>query len=295
MKCKDEQQIIFSFILFLYSWLELKPLHSQGKIKIKNAINDAYIKCDNSIKKIINKWFSDHMYEFESYSPSPSSIISTPKIISKVSSINRAMQNIKNELTIHLRDSYWVASPRTRWLDMSQCFRLNALEYYPDELDVFVSVLFPGARRWLIEQEKTLEELENEDEDIESDDTEEDEEGNAVNPTIEEEEGDSDDEEVVNNVVSGQYFRNLMQEVHVLQPSTLCGFGCVSHHGTTHGMDAFHFTKHVQLFTESTKDGKRRKPRPLPVWLNEAEMQMRDSLLERVTLAYEACSKSLCN
>ena len=81
LKCKDEQQIIFSFILFLYSWLELKPLHSQGKIKIKNAINDAYIKCDNSIKKIINKWFSDHMYEFESYSPSPSSIISTPKII----------------------------------------------------------------------------------------------------------------------------------------------------------------------------------------------------------------------
>ena len=301
---------VFVWMEMQRTWLELKPLHLQGKLKIKTKLQELFVKCDLKIKKILNKWYAEHMYNYEPYSPSPHAVISTSKIISKISTLNGHLQHIYKELTTHLQESYWLTSPRTRWLSMEQCFQLNALEYYPDTIDAVVPLLFPGARRWLLEQEKSLQQLEDEEEDMESDDTaeeDEDEENNNMKNKNknEGEEGEVEEDEDLSTVVSGQHFRNLMKEVHVLPPSTLCGFGCVNHHNTLHGKDAFHFTTPVQLFTTGGKQGTTttvinpasgdtvechtRQPRPLPLWLNEAVVQMRVSLLERVTLAYEAC------
>ena len=306
-------------------YLELQPLHEQGRMKSLKSTEQGYLKCHSNMHSIVQNWYKAHTHEFETYPPSPTAIIATPKIVQRVCAINFALQGIKKDLCDHVEQSYWLTAPRLRWLSMGQCLRLNALEYYPEEMDVVCPLLFPGARRWLIEQEKSLEELEAEEkEEEESDDTEEEgeekegegkdgegkrktvsrsshkqrkrKEGNKQNNKEEEEEEDDEDDDGPAAVVSSQYFRNLMQEVHVLSPSSLCGFGTIhSHHNPN---SAFHFTQPVHLYTQETKKSKNttssttssRRPRPLPVWLNEAEVQMRISLLERITLTYEACA-----
>ena len=211
-------------------------------------------KCDSRIRKTVAQRYSENVDEHhEQWPPSPLSMIKTSKILQRVRALSTTLQGIKADLSKHLRDSFWTAAPRTRWLDMDQTFRLNALEFYPDDMDHMVPLLFPGARRWLIEPENKLKGTE-EEEDPESDDTEEDEEGRPLvqknnNPDDDEDEDDEED----NTVVSGQYFRNLMQEVHVLPASTLCGFGTTQHHQNHHGADGFYFGRPIQLFTNRKK------------------------------------------
>ena len=299
---RDQQNkfmdLLFSWMEMQRIWLELRPLYDQGRmdrIPGQSDMKDLYGKCDSRIRKTVAQWYSENVDEHhEQWPPSPLSMMKTSKILQRVRALSTTLQGIKADLSKHLRDSFWTAAPRTRWLDMDQIFRLNALEFYPDDMDHMVPLLFPGARRWLIEPENKLKGTE-EEEDPESDDTEEDEEGRPLvkknnNPDDDEDEEDEED----NTVVSGQYFRNLMQEVHVLPASTLCGFGTTQHHQNHHGADGFYFGSPIQLFTNRKKLSSEktvvRTPRPLATWLKEAELQMRRTLLDRVKHAYEVCS-----
>ena len=318
---RDQQDeflnLLFVWIEMQRIWLELRPLCDQKTLRqIRGVsggeVNEIYLKCDKQIRKIISKWYNENQVEHEGYPPSPLSMLKTNKILLRVEGIHRTLQNVKKDVVLHLQDVYWSNAPRTRYLDMEQCLRLNALEYYPDEMDHVVALLFPGVRRFLIEPENGLngdQENDNNEEDVESDDTEEDEEGNPL--VLKNDEEEDEDDDVIETVVSGQHFRNMMQEVHVLPPSTLCGFGTKSHHSNHHGADGFYFTTPVELFTKGAKsttagtastagtkikkskktnNNGTRTPRPLVSWLSECETAMRVTLLDRITHAYEVCS-----
>jgi len=158
------QQDLFLNFLFVWIemqriWLELRPLYDQSKLRTVNQgeCEETYVKCDKSIRKLLKHWYEhpkdeDHQY----YAPSPNTMLQTPRVLQRVEMLNKTLQQIKIDVLTHVRDDYYSTAPRTRYLDMKQCLRLNALEYYPDELDHVVTQLFPGARRWLIEPESAL-------------------------------------------------------------------------------------------------------------------------------------------
>ncbi len=283
------RSLLFEWVDMQRLWLRLRPLFDTGTMKGRSA--SIYVDVDQKLRRMLDAWRTTN----EGYDPSPTQIIETPHILRSVQAFHQSLQRCENMLRKQLEEKYWAQCPRTRFLSMEQCFRLNALEYAPGDIDGLVPLLFPGVSRLLLEPVpterpetgETVSSSGSEFEDHFSGDE-------ALEWEDSEEEADDEEEEDGEAVVSAQHFRNMMCEVHALRPSVLCGFGARGGHGSHHGANGFYFKTAVQLFRplkrgEAVPNGSSPQPaRPLVTWLNEAEAAMRVSLLEAVTHAYEA-------
>ena len=80
----------------------------------------------------------------DGHEPSPKQIMTTPKIVGRIRGLNKAMVRVQVAMEDALERQFWTNCPRTRYLSMEQCFRLNAIEFCPDEVHTYVPMLFPG-------------------------------------------------------------------------------------------------------------------------------------------------------
>ena len=285
-------------------WLKMRALYDCGAMttsismggESSKSAREIFEACEKRIRKLMNVWRAEN----NGHEPSPKQIMSTPKIVNQIESLNKNMIRVQMAMEDTLERQFWLNCPRTRYLNMEQCFRLNAFEFCPEEIDTLVPMLFPGIRRLLLEPipeaRPDAERGENENSSSSSDE-ELDIEDIGLSDSDSSQDSDEDIEGIVGEgILSGQHFLNLMRDTNVLPASTLLGFGTragqesnAMHNGNDHY--GFHFKSPVQLFKKKkTPNGPVWTSRPLVVWLMEAETGMRQSLLDAVDHCYNACA-----
>ena len=302
-------KLIYEWIDLQRTWLKLKSLHDCGAMSLSMAVagegsksaRESFQENEKKLLHLLDQWWQQN----KGHEPSPNQIMKTPRVVARISAINRGFSKVQLVMEDALQQQFWLNCPRTRRLSIDQCFRFNSLRFYPNEMDTFVSLVFPGARRLLVEPipETRPVTAENTVEDNSSDNDGDDMSTGEIGLSDSESSDDDDDNDDTlagDGVLSGQHFSNLMKEVHVMPPSNLLGFGLrsgressITQNGNT--QNAFFFKSPVQLFKKKKSSVHDQSidfwdPKPLVVWLSDTESKMRHSLIDAVDHCYNACA-----
>ena len=103
---------------------------------------ESFQECEKKLLHLVDQWWQQN----EGHEPSPNQIMKTSRVVAKISAINMGFSKVQLVMEDALQQQFWLNCPRTRRLSMDQCFRFNSLRFYPHEMDMFVSLVFPGAK-----------------------------------------------------------------------------------------------------------------------------------------------------